>query len=226
MTVSTIVLAAGRGVRLGGPKALFAYPVEPGREVPLAAAHAERRRAAESDQVLIVTRANIAAALARHAPGLEAEVVVSSAPDEDGPAGSIQAAWRHLGGAGVDARSGTSAAAQRVVITPVDCPPAQPGTVRALLDALTEHPDLLATRPRCGPRRGHPVVLRLTALAPFGAERPPPLRDLLRELGDQVADVDVTDPTVLLDLDRPDDQLAWAQSQGLEMAGPPRFFWP
>ncbi len=225
MTITTIVLAAGRGLRLGGPKALLAYPVSPDREVPLAAAHAERRCAAESDQVLIVTRADIAAALGSHAPGLEAEIVISSAPDADGPAGSIQAAWRHLAGGGTGPRP-ASEAAQLVVISPVDCPPAQPGTVRVLLDALADHPELLAARPRCGPRRGHPVVLRLTALAPFGATRPPPLRDLLRGLGDQVADVDVADPMVLLDLDHPDDQRAWAQSQGLEMSGPPRFFWP
>jgi len=222
MTVTAIVLAAGRGVRLGGPKALLAWPAESGRLIPLAAAHAARRLAAESDRVLVVTRADIAAALRRHAPGLRAELVISSAPDEAGPAGSIQAAVHHLGA--VPGTPGGAAADPLVLLTPVDCPPAKPATVQALLDAIGVRPELVAARPQHGPRRGHPVLLRLTALAPYGAGDPPPLRDRLRELGDQVADVAVADPAVLLDVNRPADLAAWAESQGLEMAGTPHFF--
>ena len=222
MTVTTVVLAAGRGVRLGGPKALLAWPLEPGQWVPLAAAHAALRQRAESDRVLIVTRADIAVALARHAPDLVADLVVSAAPDDDGPAGSIAAATVFLAAE----NAGEAAAGDLVLITPVDCPPARPATAQALLDRLRHHPELLAARPKHGRRRGHPVVLRVTALAPYGAGDPPPLRDLLRALGDRVADVELDDETVLRDIDNPADWAAWTQLQGYDAAAVPRFFWP
>src|SRR5262245_22162403 len=56
--VITVVLAAGKGERLGGPKALLAWPSpdRAGSDHPLAIAHADARLAAESERVLIVTR--------------------------------------------------------------------------------------------------------------------------------------------------------------------------
>jgi molybdenum cofactor cytidylyltransferase len=226
MTVTTIVLAAGRGVRLGGPKALLAWPSESGRLVPLAAVHAAVRRSCESDRVLIVTRADIGAALAGHAPDLAAELVVSTAPDDDGPAGSIAAAYDLLAAEHSDSAAGEALPGDLILITPVDCPPVCARTAQALLDRLGERPELLAARPKHGPRRGHPVVLRLTALAAYGAAHPPPLRDLLRELGDRVADVELDDEGVLLDIDGPEQWAAWAAGQGHPSAPAPRFFWP
>ncbi|RLB54219.1 MAG: hypothetical protein DRI90_20450 [Deltaproteobacteria bacterium] len=214
----------------------MAWPLEPSRPVPLAAAHAALRQSAESDRVLIVTRADIAAALARHAPELAADLVVSVAPDDDGPAGSIAAAYallaaesagRNAGAPSpVDLTGGTAASDDLVLITPVDCPPARAETAQALLDALGSRPELLAARPKHGLRRGHPVVLRMTALAPYGAGDPPPLRDLLRALGDRVADVELDDKTVLMDIDSPGDWVSWMQLQGHDVAEGPRFFWP
>ena len=217
--VVTIVLAAGKGERIGGPKALLAWPSAlpragkagaaahgkappPGAELPLAIAHAERRLESESARVLVVGRkAVVNELLAYVRPGLD--LLSSTAADELGPAGSLAFAVSRMG------------APTEVVVTPVDTPPASPEIVAALLARLRAiepgRAPPLAVRPRHGGRAGHPVVLRPEALAPYRAplegaggrkgEGPPPLRDHLRTLGDRVVDLDVEDASVLLDLD-------------------------
>jgi CTP:molybdopterin cytidylyltransferase MocA len=182
-----VVLAAGRGERLGGPKALLAWPNDDSSELPLALAHVRARR--ECERVLVVTRADIAARLVSF--GVTCEIVVSQAPDELGPAGSLAAAAPHLG---FDE--------ELVLVIPVDTPPAAADTVNALLAAMT--PGVLAARPRHAGRRGHPVLLRARALLRYRAPDPPPLRDHLRDL-DGVIDVDVDDRAVLADFDTSDD---------------------
>jgi CTP:molybdopterin cytidylyltransferase MocA len=217
--VVTIVLAAGRGARLGGPKALLAWPATmlpakapggretaraPGKaggagkkpvkaapqDVPLAIAHAEQRLAAESARVLIVSRRAVINELLKYVrPGID--LLSSTAADDLGPAGSLQFAASRIGPTDV------------VLVTPVDTPPTKPETVAELLRRLGEgDPAPLAVRPRYQGRTGHPVILRSEALARYrSADPPPPLRDHLKDLGAAVVDVDVSDPAVLLDLD-------------------------
>ncbi len=91
--------------------------------------------------------------------------------------------------------------ASHALLTPVDCPPVQRATVRALLDALAR-PGVLAARPQYGDRRGHPVALTPGIWLRYRHD-PVPLRDILRELGDALADVPVSDGGVLADLDEP-----------------------
>src|SRR5262249_11663866 len=133
--IVTVILAAGRGVRLGGPKALLSWPSAPGApERPLAIAHAEERLAAESARAVIVTRQQMVPALLRHVrPGVD--ILVSDAPDELGPAGSLGYAASRVGD--TDA----------VIVTPVDALPARRETVAALLARLDADPNLLAVRP-------------------------------------------------------------------------------
>lgn len=214
MTQGTIaiVLAAGKGERLGGPKALLAWrsagvsPASPDGEPerPLAIAHAAARLGAESGRVLIVARRPVIKVLLGYlAPGVE--LVASDAPDELGPAGSLAVAAGRLGSAEV------------VVVAPVDTLPARPQTVAALLSRLRSgDPPPLAVRPRHKGRGGHPVVLRAPALARYREADPPPLRDHLRALGDRCVDEDVQDAAVLLDLDTPADVVR-------ATGAPPRF---
>ncbi|MFO0758744.1 MAG: NTP transferase domain-containing protein [Byssovorax sp.] len=209
--VVTVILAAGAGKRVGGPKALLAWPTvlpddlggppshpnarekPKGKDRPLAIAHAEQRIGAESKQALIVTRgAYIPALLAYVRPGID--LIASDAADELGPAGSLACALPRL-----------PRGADRIIVTPVDAIPARTATVARLLLRLATDPKLLAVRPVYKGRGGHPVVLRPEALAPYKNPKPPPLRDHLRALGDRCADQDVNDPTVLLDLDTPAD---------------------
>lgn len=206
--VVTIVLAAGKGERIGGPKALLAWPsalpkasgARPAgsgaaADLPLAIAHAERRLGAESARVLIVARKAIVNELLGYVrPGID--LLSSTAADELGPAGSLAFAVSRMG------------APEAVVVTPVDTPPASREVVETLLERLRQGAALLAVRPRHGGRAGHPVVMRPGALDPYRVSldaRPkvelPPLREHLRSLGDRVADVDVDDASVLIDLD-------------------------
>lgn len=201
-----IILAAGKGERIGGPKALLALPgaVKGEPERPLAIAHAQARLAAECERALVVARKPVIAVMLRFMqPGLE--LLRSEADDALGPAGSISVAVQRLGDA------------TEVVLTPVDAPPARAETVARLLERLRSgDPAPLAVRPRHQGRRGHPVALRVDVLARYLQPNPPPLRDLLHELGDRCVDEDVDDPAVLVDLDRPVDVLRLT-------GGPPRF---
>lgn len=204
-----IVLAAGQGSRLGGPKALL-VAVRAGHEMPLIEAQCRDRLAAESARALAVLRPDVASLTGERLRAAGAEVVVSHAPDSLGPAGSIAAAAAHLG----------DAAPPALVVTPVDVR-VEPATVAALLAAL-QSGSALAAVPRSGARRGHPVVLRPEALARYRAPDPPPLRDHLRALGDRVLTVDVADPSILEDLDHPHQTALHARIAGTP--GPPRFW--
>lgn len=195
----TVVLAAGTGKRLGGPKALLAWPVGKGKELPLAIAHAEARLAAESGRVLLITRKAMMMSLLGHVrPGID--LLSSDAADELGAAGSLAFAAPRLGDA------------EQVIITPVDTPPARAETVAKLLDRLDADPALLAARPVYKGRAGHPVALRRAALARYLEADPPPLRDHLKAMGAACADVDVSDTAVLVDLNTPADVMGLLQS--------------
>jgi CTP:molybdopterin cytidylyltransferase MocA len=192
--VLTIVLAAGAGRRMGGSKALLLYREASGPDRPLALAHACCRLDAESSRVVVVTRADVAAVLAPHAPE-GALLVVSEAPDELGPAGSLAAATPHLGSEPL------------VLVTPVDLPPARPALVQRLLSALLDSAARIdAVKPRFAGRGGHPVLVRRSVLTPYeraasALRPPPPLRDVLRSLGVRSIGMDVDDPAALIDWD-------------------------
>ncbi len=217
MRIVALVLAAGRGERLGGPKALLGWP--PGAEgpLPLAIAHVAAR--SECARVLVVTRADTAEVLLRRAPELlgggdRGELLVSRSPDDQGPAGSIAAVAQELAN-----RGETYDAA---IITPVDCPPVGVDTVAGLLGALGDG-GVMAARPRHGGRRGHPVVLRWSLLERYLVIDPPPLRDLLRELGAACCDVDTADADVVLDIDTPAQWRFWCREHGADATAGPTF---
>jgi CTP:molybdopterin cytidylyltransferase MocA len=210
--VITVVLAAGKGQRLGGPKALLIWPGAakglPDR--PLAIAHAEARLAAESRTVLVIARGAVIPALLGYVrPGID--LVSSEAADDLGAAGSLSVAAARVGDV------------EAVVVTPVDVPPARADTVARLLERLqlgrtpdAPGPPPLAVRPVHRGRGGHPVVLRAEALQRYLQPDPPPLRDYLKSLGEQCVDEVVEDATVLLDLNVPVDVIRL-------LGGPPRF---
>ncbi len=176
---TTLVLAAGRGTRAGGPKALLAVNGE-----PLALLHARARLAAESERVVLVVRASVATVL-RARSDARVTVVTSEAPDDLGPAGSIQAAVR----AGALDRAGA------VLVTPVDTRPVGSPTTRALLEAL-DH--TLAARFV----HGHPVALRASVLRACYRDGAPRLRDVLASLPCAVLPTP-NDAAALDDLDDP-----------------------
>jgi molybdenum cofactor cytidylyltransferase len=143
----TLVLAAGRGARMGGPKALLLIE---GRT--LAELHVER---ASTDDVRVVVRRAWA-----HLPSS----LVSDAPDELGPAGSISAAVAQL------------EPYERIIVTHVDRMPRPRTEVARLLAALDHH---AAAR---FDEDGHPIAVRGSALYAAYACRSEPLREILAEL--------------------------------------------
>ncbi len=190
--VVTVLLAAGTGKRLGGPKALLAWPTGKGTDRPLAIAHAEERLAHESGRVLVVTRGPVVLALLGYVrPGID--ILSSDAADDLGPAGSLAFAAPRLGDAEV------------VIVTPVDTPPARAATVQKLIARLEGDPSLLAVRPSTHGRAGHPVALRPSVLKRYLEPSPPPLRDHLHALGAACVDEEVNDTAVLLDINTPAD---------------------
>ncbi len=176
---------------MGGPKALLAWPSPAADAVPLAAAHAIVRLNAESQRVVIVTRSDIAPRLQSWLPP-GAQLCVSTAADELGPAGSIAAAARLR-----QCRRGT------VLITPVDCPPVSRWCVAVLVARLARERRTAAVRPLFDGRRGHPVALRAAVLERYRRRHPPPLRELLRFYRSRTVDVPVTEAGVLLDVNTP-----------------------
>jgi molybdenum cofactor cytidylyltransferase len=194
LPITGVVLAAGDGERMRGSKALLLIGGQ-----PLATAHARRLREAGCARVVVVVRQEVKGKLSAEGG---VELVSSSAAD---PAGSLARAvqsWRCVPGA-------------LVVITPVDSAPVRPATIARILAALS--PGVDAATPEYDGKGGHPIACRASVLDPYlGTTTPPPLRDVLRALGNRRVRVPVDDPHVLIDLDTPDDVVTFT-------GHPPRF---
>ncbi|MDB4993057.1 MAG: uncharacterized protein JWM74_489 [Myxococcaceae bacterium] len=190
MSRAAIVLAAGRGERMGGPKAWLLIHGK-----PLLLLHVERARAAGCNPVIVVVSEERIASVVGGIAGVS--VAVSREPDQ---AGSLAVGVRAL-------RELTTKDELAVLITPVDALPAKATTIAALFGALDSGAH--AATPLHGGRGGHPIACRLDALADYAnATTPPPLRDCLTALGAARVRVDVDDASVGVDLDTPADVIA------------------
>ena len=140
---TTIVVAAGAGHRMGGPKALLAVRWGEGAgELPLALAHAKAHLDGGAERVVLVTRAEVARTLSRFAQrGLD--IVVSNQAHALGESGSIRCALALL----------ELPPEAWVVIAPVDAPPFSISVRRSLLTTAATTPRVAAVRPAAGARR-------------------------------------------------------------------------
>lgn len=176
--LDALILAAGSGARMGGPKARLIVDGE-----ALALRHVRRAREAGCSRVLVVARPEELAWL--EAAGVEA--VASSAPDQ---AGSLAVGVRALG---------TGSAL--VLITPVDALPVAVETIALLRSRLATGVD--AVSPQHGGAGGHPVLVRASVLEAYRSGAAPPLRDVLSALGGRRVRVPVEDARAVVDLDTP-----------------------
>ena len=182
-----LVLAAGAGSRLGTPKPLA---VLRSRTLLEHAVAGLRAGGAGSVHVVVGSRADLVAGAARAALAN----VVRCDEWALGRTRSVQAGLTAL------------AAAEAVLLAPVDVPLFRRQTVRALLAAPADCDVVVpvhaaAERPARG---GHPVLLRAAAFESVLALGPDaPLRDALRTL--RRCDVPVDDPGVLVDVNSPED---------------------
>lgn len=179
-----IVLAAGKGERMGGPKALLDLPGG-----SLVARHAARLAAAGAEVILMVTRPECVMPL--EALTMDRVTVIGAETKE--PAASLAIAMTH-------ARSLAEGVA---IVTLVDALPASAATLAVLFAAIDAGAD--AAVPTFEGRGGHPIVARTAVLAPYRSNDPPPLRDVLRALGARSMRVAVEDAGVVVNLDTPSD---------------------
>jgi molybdenum cofactor cytidylyltransferase len=196
--ISTLVLAAGEGRRIGRTKALVELVGLTLLERVVATCAASM-----TDEIVVVTGAE-AGDVEAHALALRADVpaeialrVVRNERWAEGRTGSLQAGWSSC-------REDAS-----IVVFPVDHALVRVVTLDALLGVqgyAASAPDALVPVTLTGEsrRRGHPIVLssrlRAEALA-LGLDEP--LRDLVHR--HDVLEVPVDDDGILLDIDTPDD---------------------
>jgi molybdenum cofactor cytidylyltransferase len=180
---AAVLLAAGHGGRMGGPKARLCIE---GRALLLH--HVERAAELGIERVVAVVNPQEASRIALSGVTL----ALSEAPD---PAGSLAVGVIALGGI---------VAEDAVLVTPVDTLPPSPEVYAALARELEA--GARAATPIFDGDGGHPVACRFVELATYATRGPhPPLRDVLNALGEKRVRVVVKDPRVATDLDTPED---------------------
>lgn len=183
--ISSILLAAGMSTRMGEPKALLDWGGE-----PLIKYQIRQLQEAGVDEVVVVLGYR-ADEIHRKLHGMTYRSVLNPVY-QLGRAGSLRA-----GAKAVD-REATA-----IVLLNVDQPrPA--GLIRSVIEAHT--PAASATRPECGDRHGHPVVLagRLRGELLAATEDDQGLRGVLQAHLKDIVNVP-SDERCLLDLNTPDE---------------------
>ena len=182
--VCAVLLAAGEGARLGGPKALLELEWRGARR-PLLSAHAEVLAELGVRRVVGVVSASVHERLLGCRDPALPRLIVSREPVSDGPAGSLRAALGsgHLG-------------APWLALSPVDVHPLAHRALAELVAQIGAHD---AATPVHGGRGGHPVLIRASVLASMSGASS--LRDVLTALGPRRTKVFVSEPLVLTDFD-------------------------
>jgi len=193
--ISSIVLAAGMSTRMGQPKALLDWGGE-----PLLAYQVRQLKEAGVDEVVVV--------LGHRSDDVHRKIgklpcrVMFNARYQFGRAGSLR-----IGAKAV------SREAEAIVVTSVD----QPRPAAFLKQLIAAHTGAAAaTRPACGGRHGHPVVvagrLRTEMMEATDAEEG--LQGVLRRHADELTDLPMTD-LCTLDMNTPEDYQAALRTFGL-----------
>jgi molybdenum cofactor cytidylyltransferase len=182
MESAAIVLAAGLGRRMGGPKALLEHG---GRA--LVARHVDAF-AALCVRSYVVVRPELSQRVRELLCATHAVIVESDAATQSG---SLVRALEVL-----------AAPCATLFVTPVDLLPAASATLLSLRAALCEEHE--AVTPSYRGEGGHPVLVRRRLLAPFlRMNDPPSLRSLLEAAGKGRLRLQVDDPHVVHDFDTP-----------------------
>lgn len=196
-----VVLAAGAGERMGGPKALLELD-----GAPLLQRHVERALALGCAHVAAIIAPEVHALLAPALSRFAAKLSLIAA-HTDSQASSLARI--------VQALAHAHSSSPTFLITPVDVLPCSAATFRALHAALA--PQLCAATPSFAGRGGHPVLVRAELLMPYrdaALAAYPPLRDVLARAGARRREVVVEDPAVVSDLD------TYAEARALGLSVP------
>jgi CTP:molybdopterin cytidylyltransferase MocA len=185
--IAAVVLAAGRGRRAGGPKALLGIG---GETFVVRVARLLRRPGVERTVIVLGHEAERVRAAAQEAAA--ADIVVNEAYD-DGMLGSILAGLRAAEEAGADA----------VLVHPVDHPLVAEATVDRVVDALRGGAAIAV--PSHAGRRGHPGGFARAAWPALRAASPAVgAREVLAAHPDWIVHVE-GDPGCVAGIDTADD---------------------
>ncbi len=190
MSLAGVVLAGGRSVRMGSPKALLDF-----RGQPFVVRILEALEALEVKTRVVVVGSDaprIRPALAGHDC-----LIVENSDVEGGPIASLRVALRAL----------QPVQPSAALVWPVDLPHVRVTTVERLLEAFRRVP-APAVVPTFAERRGHPVLWRaglFEELLTSDAATQHGARAVLHAHAAEVATVTVDDPAVIDDLNTPED---------------------
>ncbi len=197
MKVAAIVLAAGRGTRIGTPKALLQIDDE---AFVARVVHTAREAGVDRIVVVVGARGDEVRALVPVDAG-PVHVVTNPDPESD------TLASLRVGLACLDEEE---ADVDAVLAWPVDHPGVCVETVRAVIEAAAGAIGS-AVVPRWSGRGGHPTLFPRAMFARLRAgEIEGGARAVLRECADRVVRVEVDDPAVVRDVDTPEDYAALA----------------
>ncbi|MEP7276265.1 MAG: nucleotidyltransferase family protein [Betaproteobacteria bacterium] len=192
MRIVGILLAAGKGARFGGEKLLATLACDDGDTLAGTAVGVAACRhlvAALPDSIAVVRAGDAALARALAAEG--ARVIECARADE---------------GMGASLACGVGAArdADGCVVALADMPWIRPATILAVAAALSAGAEIAA--PVHSGRRGHPVGFLRRHFAALAALRGDEgARAIVEAHSDALCAIDVDDPAVLRDVDRPAD---------------------
>lgn len=185
--IAGIVLAGGRSLRMGRPKALLQVGDETFLERVL-----RTLKEGGCDEVVVVLNVEDRIA-SRLISGAGARSTLGAGAGTE-QIESLRAGLRAL-----------SPASDAAVILPVDHPLVEPSTVAALIDAFRARraPILRAT---CEGRHGHPVLFSASVFEELlTGDTPEGARSIVRGHAGEVEDVEVEDRGVTIGVDTPDD---------------------
>lgn len=185
--ISAVILAAGQSRRMGQPKINLPW----GRTTVLGWIIQTLQSAGVQD-IWIVTGKHPASGL-DVCQAHSVHFVVNPVAETGGMLSSLKVGLRHLP---------ESCTAALVVLG--DHPQMEVQTVQSLLEAYLDHPGIIV--PSFQMRRGHPWLLdRRYWHEVLALESPQTLRDYLTQKNDEIYYIDTDTPTILADLDTPED---------------------
>ena len=193
--LAAAVLAAGRSLRMGRPKALL--PCAPGAQDTFVARIVGAIQAAGVPGPLVVGRPDDRH-LADVVSTLQPARFIANPNHAQGQLTSIVAALDALGGTNLEG----------LLVMPVDMPSVTVDTFAAILHAAAANPGRIVRACHAG-RHGHPVVFDRGSFDGLRAADPSiGAKSVLRARPERVLDVDTPDPGVLQDVDTLDDYVA------------------
>ncbi len=202
-----LVLAAGQGRRMGGPKALLQWQ---GRT--LLEAVAEAYLEAGVPLVVAVVNPRIPPHLPSNWSRLEEDERADVAREETGRfcwTGPVSAEKPMMESVRWGLQAILPLRRQWIFLHPVDTGPPPPSVVEQLHRRLSEHAGkdrrAIAAKPTSGGRGGHPLLLHARALERLPWQEAPTLRDALSVLdSEEMLRVETTDARVLRNWNRPE----------------------